>query len=93
MKNFKRRLAVLEEAAKLRRGPTETRCIVFVGPDGREVEATFAKGPGGFVCHRGADEELAAFKDRADEECRATRPRVPPILVFLRGETSDVPLR
>jgi hypothetical protein len=86
---FRRRLEALEEIHKLRNAPVEIRHIAFIHPDGSEVEATIASGPGGFVCRRVADEKLDDFKARADSECRATNPRGPAILVFLEGEPSD----
>jgi hypothetical protein len=74
--------------------------IGFVHADGRPVEATVAKGPGGFICRRGPDEELDAFKARADEECRLEieakgRPQAPAILIFMdqEEEPSDATYR
>ena len=88
-----RRLEALEKSRRLRSLALESRHIIFVDSDGAELQATIAKGPGNFVCHRRADEELVAFHDRVDDELRAfnPHPRVPPILVFMTSEPCDVP--
>ena len=83
-----RRLEALEEARKLQDDLPEITCINFIRADGRPVEVTFASDLGGFVCHRNADEPLAAFKDRAHDEYAATNPRRPAYLVFLKREGS-----
>jgi hypothetical protein len=86
--SFKRRLEALEEASKLDAGSLEVRHINFVGRDGLPVDATVARGPGDFVCHRAVGEELAEFRLHASNECIASKPRVPvAILVF----TKEVP--
>jgi hypothetical protein len=85
---FWKRLEALEELRALRDGPVEIRHIAFIHPDGTEVEATIASGPGGFVCRRAIGEELEAFKSCASK-CLAIRWRVLAILVFLDGEPSE----
>jgi hypothetical protein len=53
---------------------------------GRRVEATIAKWPGNFVCHRAIGENLDAFGARADAECRAAKLHSPVILFFMKEE-------
>jgi hypothetical protein len=86
VKNSSAGLKTLEGIRKLQDGPV--RLISFVHADGRPIEATVANGPGGFICRRAIGEELDAFKSRASDECRATNPRGPAILVFLEREPS-----
>jgi hypothetical protein len=89
-----RRLEALEKARALRDAPLEVRYIGFVDRDGNEIEPTFARGPGDFICHRAANETLADFSTRATAECLTAKPRVPvAILVFLTEEASDAALR
>jgi hypothetical protein len=89
---FWKRLEALEEIPKLRNAPVEIRHISFIHPDGSEVEATIASGPGGFVCHREPDETLDGFKSRAHSECPPAKPHLPPpILIFTTEGPSDAP--
>jgi hypothetical protein len=81
-----RRLEALEAIQRLRDGPMSIGGIIFGGPD-FEIDATFAIGPGDFVCRREPGESLDDFKSRAFAECLASKPRVPrAILVFLDEE-------
>jgi hypothetical protein len=87
-----RRLEALEERRKMQDGPVLIRQLCFINPDRTEVEATVAKEwAGDFVSYRRPGEALDAFKSRASDECRATKPREPVFLFFMdqKEESSD----
>jgi hypothetical protein len=83
---FRRRIEELEEARRKQDEPLRIVRVVFVGADRKQISATVAQGPAGFVCHRGKDEDLDAFQSRASDECRATCARGP---VFLDDDPDD----
>jgi hypothetical protein len=88
-KDLRRRIEILEETAKLQRGPTETLHLVFVDRNGREQDADIALGPADFICRRLADESLEDFKARADAEVLAAKFRVPIAGLIFRKEVLD----
>jgi hypothetical protein len=85
-RQFRDRLAVLEEHRRHRRPASEvTHHIIFADSPG-ERNVTIAQGPNGFVCHRLPNESFEEFKLRADIELLALRPRAPAGLIFSREE-------
>jgi hypothetical protein len=79
-----RRLEALEAARSVRRD-MPVRMINFVRADGLPTNPTVARGPDDYICHRRVGEELEAFQARAFSECRVSRSRPPPILVFMES--------
>jgi hypothetical protein len=73
---FRKRLEVLEKAAAMANAPVQITSVSFVG-----VESTVARGRD-FECWRLEGEDEDAFRARANDECRATNPRPPVVLVF-----------
>ena len=81
--SFKRRLADLEEARRLRDAPPKLISIGFVNGDKTPVEATVARTADcDFEVFRLEGEDEDAFRARAHSECRAADPRPLQILIF-----------
>jgi hypothetical protein len=79
---FRRRIAALEEARKLRDDVLPTVSIGFTNPDKSEVPFNVAWA-GDFKCFRHSDENEHDFELRAHREARLADPRIPPpILIF-----------
>jgi hypothetical protein len=86
-KEFRGRLAVLEEHRRHQQPATEVLYHIHFVDVGRRFDPTIAEGPAGFICRRHADETVEDFLDRADIEVLALKPRVPIAgLVFRREE-------
>jgi hypothetical protein len=87
LKDWKRRIAALEEHRRHQRPATEVVYhLMFVDREGGREWCNIATGPGDFICHRHANESLEEFRARADIEVLALKPRAPVGLVFGREE-------